>query len=135
MSSMNMTTAFNRFRAKLDNSNWAVSALSEDGELVISCWSHYMSSGGGVIKYSDRLSRIAHNKPGSNLLRKHLEQAVRDDLAVRLVTVTTKETEKVDTGQDASKIKKSFGTKEYVIGKVALFDGEHFVIEFVRDAG
>ena len=92
MPTPNMVTAFNRFGAKLVNHNWAVSAISKNNKLVVSCGTHYLKSGGGVIKYGDRLSRWDHNSPEGNLLRSHLETALLEDLTIRLVTVRTEET-------------------------------------------
>ena len=133
MANMNMTTAFNRYGAKLSNPNWAVSAISKSGELVISCWKHYLSNNDGKLVYTDRLSRWAGNKPGNNLLRGHLEAATKGQTNVRLVIAKTDEPALVDSGGDASQAQNTFGVRENLVGRIASFDGDEFVIEFTKD--
>jgi hypothetical protein len=132
---MNFTTAFARYKAKLTNLTWAVSAIAEDGSVVISCWSHYFKPAkNAVLPYVDSLSRWnGSNVPGNNLLRTHLEQAVANNLDVRLVIATTNDEAAVDRGDDASKLSNTFGVREDLVGKVTQFDGDNLVIEFRRD--
>ena len=132
MPSLTLTAAFNRYRAKLANPQWAVSAISSDGELVVSCWKHYFRSEDGTLRYVDRLSRWDGNAAGNNLLREHLNKAVEEDLRIRLVIARTEETDVVDSGKDASQVAKSFGVREDVIGRVLSFDGDAFEFEFTR---
>jgi hypothetical protein len=129
---MNFTTAFARYKAKLKNANWAVSAIADDGSVVISCWSHYFrSTKSGVLPYVDSLSRWnGSNVAGNNLLRTHLEQAVAQNLDVRLVIATTNDEAAVDRGDDASKLSNTFGVRTDLVGKVTQFDGDNFVIQF-----
>jgi hypothetical protein len=113
---MNFTDAFGRYGATLRNVQWAVSAIA-DGQLVLSCWSHYFSPAkDGIMIYEDRLSRW--KGPGSNLLGEHLNQAQREDLPVRLVMARAEDRDAIDSGSDASMVKKTF------------FDGDLFRIEF-----
>ena len=128
-----MTTAFNRYGTKLNNPNWAVSAISKSGELVISCWKHYLSNEGGKLVYTDRLSRWASNKPGNNLLRGHLDAATKDQTNVRLVIAKTDKPALVDSGEDASQAQNTFGVREDLVGRIGSFDGDEFVIEFTKD--
>lgn len=133
MADLGFTEAFARFGARPVNSMWAVSALAEDGALVISCWAHLCKSGGrGVLVYADRLSRWSGNELGCKLLRTHLQDAIAGNLPVRMVVATTTETEVVDTGHDASKVKKTFHVREEVVGQVVSFDGDNYVIEHRR---
>ncbi len=133
MASLNLTTAFNRYGARLTNPQWAVSAISSSGDLVVSCWTHYLRPDDGKLTYVDRLSRWSGNSAGNNLMREHLERAVAEDLKVRLVKATTSDTELVDSGGDASGAKNTFGVREDVVGRVTSFDGDEFIIEFVKD--
>lgn len=132
MGKLNYTEAFKRYSAVLDNPNWAVSAISSDGALVISCWEQYFKpSQPGVLIYGNSLSRWkGHNKPGLNLLRKHLERTDSEDLAVRLVMAKTSDPGAVDRGGDASKLKNTFSVREDLIGKLTSFDGDNYRIEF-----
>ena len=59
--------AFRRYGARQVNAHWAVTAVAEDGSLVVSCWSHLSSRPFKyVMRYEDRLSRFVHNVAGSN---------------------------------------------------------------------
>ena len=125
---MNFTDAFGRYGATLRNVQWAVSAIA-DGQLVLSCWSHYFSPAkDGIMIYEDRLSRW--KGPGSNLLGEHLNQAQRENLPVRLVMARAEDRDAIDSGSDASMVKKTFTAREDLIGKVIEFDGDLFRIEF-----
>ena len=132
MAKVNLTTAFSRYGATLVNPQWAVSAINDGGELVVSCWRHYLKLEKPVLRYTDTLSRWAGNTAGNNLMRKHLEQALAESLPVRLVVADTEETDLVDSGTDVSPAKKTFYARENLIGKVSEFDGAKFVIEFVE---
>lgn len=132
MSTLSFTDAFKFFGAKLANPQWAYSAIAEDGALVISCWSHMLKLNDSVLSYTDRLSRWKLNSPGKNLLIEHLTRARDHALPVRLVVATTDEPDVVDRGDEASTIHKTFHVKENVVGKVILFDGDNFTIEFRR---
>jgi hypothetical protein len=133
MADLGFVEAFAKFNAKPINPMWAVSAIADDGAFVISCWSHYCKSGGkGVLLYEDSLSRWNGNELGCNLLKTHLGQAISGNLPVRMVIATTSETEAVDNGHDASKVKKTFHIREEVIGRVLSFDGDNYAIEFRR---
>ena len=132
MGALNLTTAFNRYGAKLANPQWAVSAMNDRGELVVSCWSHYLSSLSGKLVYRDRLSRWTGNSLGNKLLRGHLEDAMNNNLPVRLVQATTSNVELVESGGDASQAKNTFGVREDLVGRVVLFNGDEFIIEFTK---
>lgn len=133
MPNLGFVEAFAKFHAKPVNPMWAVSAIAVDGALVVSCWAHLCKSGGkGVLVYADTLSRWGGNEMGCNLMKTHLQQAVAGDLPVRMVVATTAETELVDSGHDASKIKKTFHVRPEVVGRVASFDGDNYVIEYRR---
>ena len=95
MSSLQLTAAFARYGAKLANHQWAVSALSDNNELIVSVWSHYLSPHDGALRCVDCLSRWDGNKAGNNLLREHLIKALDKNLSVRLVIARTTETEVV----------------------------------------
>jgi hypothetical protein len=128
-----MTEAFRRYKASLVNVQWAVSAITDEGACVISLWTHYLRNENGVLKYEDTLSRWQHNQQGNNLLRHHLEEVQKNDLPVKPVFVRTEDTGLVDRGEDASKAKKRFFVRPELTGRLTLFDGDRFVIEFKRE--
>jgi hypothetical protein len=128
-----LVEAFRRYGAKLVNPQWAVTAIAEDGALVVSCWSHYFTRPSpDVMRYEDRLSRWEHNVHGTNLARRHLAQAVEERLPVRLIIGTASKTAPIDKGESASHTPKKYHVREDLAGRVVEFDGERFVIEFKR---
>jgi hypothetical protein len=132
MATLSFTDAFRAYGAKLANPMWSYSAEADDGAIVISCWSHKLKLKDGVLTYTDRLSRWGPNTPGKNLLVEHLNLGRTQARPVRLIIATTSSPEVVDRGQDASSIQKSFHIKQDVVGKVTVFDGDNFVLEFRR---
>ena len=134
MSDLTFTEAFAKYGATLSNIQWAFSAIAPDGALVISCWQHKFSiPQKGVLRYSDCLSRWKQlNTPGRNLFVKHLRQAYTDKLPVRLIIASAKDPEKVDTGEDASGIRKTFEVREGFVGQVISFDEDAYVIDFKK---
>ena len=132
MSNLNLSEAFAQYGAKLVNPQWAVSDITEDGVLVMSCWFHYIKTFDGIWRYVDTLSRWNGNTAGNNLCRQHVEDAFKNNRPVRIVIARTEETAAVDSGQDASKVKKEFYTKPEMIGRITNFDGDKFTIDFKR---
>jgi len=133
MVNLGFVEAFAKFGAKLDNPMWAVSAITDDGTLVISGWAHYFKGGGsGIFRYVDSLSRWGGNELGNKLLEAHLSKAFTEKLPVRMVVATAENPDAVERAHDASKIKKTFHILENQTGYVTDFDGNHFVIEFRR---
>lgn len=132
MATLSFTEAFRAFGAKLVIPMWAYSAIADDGALVISCWSHKLKLKDGLLSYTDRLSGWKPNPLGKNLLIEHLTKARDQTLPVRLVIATTDQPEVVDRGKDASTIHKTFHIKDDVVGKVVVFDGDNFILEFRR---
>lgn len=131
MASLGFVEAFRRFGAKLENPMWAVSALTEDGALVLSCWAHCFHRVDKTLHYIDCLSRWNGNELGNRLLRNHLEKAKAENLPVRMVVATAKDSSEVGRG-DASKIEKKFHIGEGFTGSLIQFDGDNFVIEFAK---
>jgi hypothetical protein len=83
MGRLSYTQAFARLGAKLANPRWANSAIAEDGSLVLSGWHQFLKPvRGGILRYEDSFSRWSTNTLGKNLLRKHLNQAVKARLPV-----------------------------------------------------
>jgi hypothetical protein len=130
---MLLTEAFRRYNATLKNINWSVCAENPDGELVVSMWSHYLGKKtSDSITYVDRLSRWSG--PGNNELRRALHKAAGTDQVIRAVIARTEDPQTVDAGQDASTAKKTFFVREDWYGKVVVWDGDHYEIEFRRKA-
>jgi putative restriction endonuclease len=125
-----MTCAFADYGAAPVNPRWAVSAISNNGELVVSCWDHYLREEKGVRIYEDSFGRWGTNRRGRELLFRHLTAARKESLPVRLVIATTTRPDIPNRGQDGSLAPKTFSTRPELIGRVAWLDEYGFRIEF-----
>jgi hypothetical protein len=132
MGALKLSEAFAEYGVKLVNPQWAVSALAADGALVMSCWTHYFKRVDNVLRYEDSLSRWSANAAGNNLFKQHIEDALKNNRPVRLVIAKTDEIGTVDSGQDASTVRKKFYSRPDMIGRIKHFDGDKFIIDFQR---
>lgn len=131
---MKISEAFSKYGATLKNVNWSVSAENDDGELVLSLWKHkFDRDGENRNKYIDRVSRWSGH--GNKEFRSRIDKAFSSKQVVRAVISRTDNEKAVDRGEDASKFKNKFHVREDWIGKVVLWDGDNFEIEFTRDPG
>jgi glucosamine 6-phosphate synthetase-like amidotransferase/phosphosugar isomerase protein len=131
---MGIVAEFARYKAKLVNHFWAVSALT-DTELVASLWEHHIKVVGRQWVYEDHLSRWSGN--GNKLMGQHLATALADGRPVRIVKATTDNIALIEGGGDGSKANNTFKARPEWIGKVTAFDGDAFTIVFdrIRDSG
>jgi hypothetical protein len=124
--SLNLVGAFESFGAQPSNRLRGLSAIAADGSLVLNC-SHtfFGHPTRGVLRYEDKLSRGTTQPKDVTLLGQHLSLARDSTLPVRMV---------VTTRADAKKVGKSAGfhVRPDLIGKVVKFDGDHFIIDFIR---
>lgn len=127
---MAFVESFRLFNATLVNPQWAYSAIADDKSLVLSCWAHRMKFQNGVLRYEDYLSRWNVNAPGKNLLKAHLRQAYEQATPVRLVVATAEDPTVIDRGEPATGMNNTFHTKPEAVGRVVLYDGENFCVEF-----
>jgi hypothetical protein len=134
MADLGLVQAFARYGAKLKNPQWSVCALNEKGELVVSLWAHHhRKSEPGSSEFSDTVNRWSG--PGNNEFRAALQEALESGRVVRLVLAHAEDPGYVESGQDASKTKKTFSVRPDWIGKVVSFDGDEYVIRFVKEVG
>ena len=126
--------AFRKYGARLKNVNWSVSAWTDKGELVVSLWDHHSvkDSPPGTLAFADTFQRWSG--PGNNEFRTNVQRAHEIGAPVRLVVVRTLETNRVQSGEDASKISKTFGVRADLIGRVTAADNTNYVIEFRKAA-
>jgi hypothetical protein len=68
---------------------------------------------------------------GNAEFRRDVAAAYRERKPVRLVVARTDDTAHVQSGGDASKIKKDFHVRDDLIGEVVEFDGENYVFRFI----
>jgi putative restriction endonuclease len=126
-----LTGEFSKYGAKPVNPRWACSAIAKDGSMVFSGWNHDLKPfRDGRLRYTGHLSGWGGNKHGNNLLRRHLQQAIDENLPVRLVVATAENPEAIRNCTDASVFRKTFAAREEVKGKVVMFNGDKFIIEF-----
>lgn len=129
MARIGIQEAFSKYGAKLKNVQWSVSAWAPDGALVVSLWAHHYRKGpSGTAEYADSLSRW--NGLGNNEFRRNIQRAFAECSKVRLVVASTLETEHVQAGRDASKVKKDFNPREDLIGEVVELAGDKYVFRF-----
>lgn len=121
--------AFAKYGATLYNVQWSVSAWAPDGSLVVSLWAHHYRKGpDGTAEYTDSLARWGG--PGNIEFRRNVAIAFTEKRPVRLVVARTVETAHVQSGADASKVKKAFEAKEDQIGEVLRLEGDDYVFRF-----
>jgi hypothetical protein len=122
---------FAKFDAKLVNPRWACSAIAAHGSMVLSGWSHLLKwLADGHCSYEDNLARWRGNRNGNKLLHKHLSQSLAGNLSVHLVVATADDPNAVISGEDASLLPKTFSAREELVGRVRMFDGNAFIIDF-----
>ena len=126
---MLISEAFRQYGATLKNIQWSVSAFNDDGELVLSLWSHYFSPAEkGTVIYRDNVSRWSGN--GNSAFREHLPIAYEENRVVRVVIAKTQNPAVIEGGGAGANLGNTFSIKKDWIGKVTVWDGDNFEIEF-----
>ncbi len=125
MMNLSLFDAFGKFGAKPASRLGSLSAMATDGAMVINCrLAHFSRPGRGVLRYETCLSAAQAGAGVVRTLSEHLTQARDGDLPVRMV-VTFPEREK--SGKAGG-----YYVRPDLVGKVAQFDGDRFVIDFTR---
>lgn len=129
---LGISEAFRHYGATLKNANWSVSSWVDDNTLVVSLWDHHhiKGYGPGILAFSDRFDRWSG--PGNAEFRTNVVRAFDASATVRLVLVRALDPDRVQRGEDGSKIPKTFAVRDDLVGKVADVSGENYVIEFRR---
>ena len=134
-----LTEAFRKFGARPANPQWSVSAISPEGELVVSCWNlrDYLYRSDDALVYRDRISRWPGSL-GNQKLAEHLQEAWERKLPVRLIQATPDDPvlakDVIENGADASSLKKHFHAREDLLGTFATFkDKDVFTFEFRKN--
>ncbi len=126
MMNLSLSDAFARFGAKPKNRLRGLSAMAADGALVLNCSQAYFAHPSrGVLRYEDRLSRQSPGGNDTELLGRHLTLAHASALPVRMV-VSSRADESNGSGRASCHVRPD------LIGKVAEFDGDHFIVDFTR---
>lgn len=123
---LSLSDAFARFGAKPINRVRGLSAMAADGALVLNCSLAYFSHPSrGVLRYEDRLSRQSPGSSDTERLGQHLTLAAAGALPVRMV-VSSRANESNGSGSP------SWHVRPDLIGRVAEFDGDHYIVDFTR---
>jgi hypothetical protein len=123
---LSLRDAFARFGAKPSNRLRGLSAMAADGALVLNCSvACFGHPSRGVLRYEDRLSRRSPGSSDAELLGRHLTLAREGALPVRMV-VSSRADESSAGGSSSCHVRPD------LIGKVAEFDGDHFIVDFTR---
>lgn len=126
MANLSLMEAFARFGARPAHRLRGVSAIAEDGSLVLSCLAdHFHRHAPGVLRYEDNVSREPNDEQRKNLLSQHLKLASDGQLPVRMVVVTA---------PTEGKASGTIHVRADLVGKITKFDGDHFIIDFTRAA-
>jgi hypothetical protein len=123
---LSLAQAFGQFGARLGDRARAQSAIAADGALVLACHRPYFGHPGpGVLRYEDRLSRGTVTSKDVVLLGEHLGLARDGALPVRMIVTVPRESK-------PNPKPRSFHVRPDLVGKLVSFDGDHFVVDFIR---
>ena len=126
MENLNLADAFAKFGGKAANRLYSVSAMAADGALILGCSAaRFAHPSRGVLRYEDKLSRDPESSLDLKALSTHLELARDGKLPVRMIVIA----EKADA---TGKVKKDIHVRADLVGNVVQFDGDHFIVDFVR---
>jgi hypothetical protein len=123
---LSLSDAFAKFGAKPSNRARGLSAMAADGALVLNCSLAYFGHPSrGVLRYEDRLSRQSPGCSDTELLGRHLTLAHAGALPVRMVVSSR-------TNESNGSLSPSCHVRPDLVGRVAEFDGDHFIVDFTR---
>jgi len=129
MGKLSLQEAFAVFGGKPTNRLHSLSALAADGtEMILGCYAkRFTHPKRGVLRYHDALSSESGHPAEMQSLGQHLTRARDANLPVRMIVITEKPAE-------ADKVTREIHVRTDLVGKVVEFDGERFVIDFIRGA-
>jgi hypothetical protein len=125
---LSLAQAFGQFGARPGDRLRAQSAIADDGALVLACHRPYFGHPGpGVLRYEDRLSRGVVSSKDMVLLGQHLGLARDGALPVRMIVTVPRESKDKPNPKP-----RSFHVRPDLVGKLVSFDGDHFIVDFIR---
>lgn len=127
MGNLSLLEAFAVFGGKPANRLHSLSAISSSGtEMILGCsGSRFKHPTRGVLRYEDSLTRETQRPAEMLSLGEHLNKARDGNMPIRMIVIT----EKADP---AGKVSREIHVRVDLVGKLIGFDGETFVIDFVR---
>jgi hypothetical protein len=125
MHEISLMDAFASYKAK--SARRARSAMTPDGDLVISCWyGGFKKTQAEVLRYEEDLA--GQSGEIAKALRAHLATALSQECDVRVIVASGTPEPKEDAV--VSSICRSYYARKDLVGLVSSFDGERFVIDF-----
>ena len=106
------------------------SAITPDGDLVISCWyAGFKKAQIEILRYEEDLS--GQTTEIARALRTHLAEAMSNECEVRVIIAVETLVPKADPPAIAA-ARMTYYARKDLLGRVCSFDGERFVVEFRR---
>jgi hypothetical protein len=125
-----ISEAFKAYGAKQKNIQWSVSAFNDKDELVVSLWKQYFKLIGKDTQiYVDKVSRW--QGLGNDEFRKNIALAHATDSVIKVIIARSAKPKIIDAGGSGANLGNTFAIKKDWFGKVKLWDGDNFEIEFV----
>jgi hypothetical protein len=123
MERLSLADAFAKYGGK---SGHSLSAIAKDGAIILGCSNErFCRPSAGVLRYEDRVSRDASTAGSLSVVPEHLQLAREGSLPVRLVVVTNNASER-------GKAKRHAHVRTDLIGNLVEFDGDRYVVDFVK---
>jgi|SRR6185437_6491028 len=106
------------------------SAMTPEGDLVISCWyAGFKKAQIEILRYEEDLS--GQTTEVARALRTHLAEAMSNGCEVRVIVAIETLVPKADPAAIAP-ARMTYYARKDLVGRVSSFDGERFVVEFRR---
>jgi hypothetical protein len=126
MLNLSLVDAFAKYGGKPANRLHSRSAMASDGAMILGCSStRFGHPAAGVLRYEDKLSRDPSREAESVALGAHLSLARDGKLPVRMIVISSKPREE---GAPTNEIH----IRTDLVGSVIKFDGDHYIVDFVR---
>ena len=127
MLNLSLVDAFAKYGGKPANRLHSLSAMAGDGAMILGCAStRFKHPVPGTLRYEDNLSRDPSHSAESAALGAHLSLARDGKLPVRMIVIANKAPEGSTAGREIH-------IRTDLIGSVVKFDGDHYIVDFVRE--
>ncbi len=128
MNETNLLEAFGLYNVR--PARRARSAMTQAGDLVISCrYAGFKKAQVEILRYEEDLS--GETGEIAQALRVHLAQALSSECEVRVIVAVETVGPKTDSGITPA-ARTTYYARKDLVGRVASFDGQRFVVEFRR---
>jgi hypothetical protein len=108
----------------------ARSAMTSEGDLVVSCWyAGFKKAQVDILKYEEDLS--GQTSEIATALRRHLAEALSNECDVRVIVAVGTIEPKVES-EAVAPARTTYYARKDLVGRVSSFDGERFIVEFRR---